>query len=282
MLAMPPPMPLKLVEWRADSDPQTRNGKQSCRWVPHLTAAGCARLLDEWAGPTAWRVKYAPWEFAGALGLMCQIDVYDSDIGEWVTKVDAGDPMKSPHQIKGSISDAFKRCAGRAWGCGRNVYEIPTLYAPCGSYQAKSGKLVATLVGETKPALVEQLRRLGYDDAGDIFVAEADDWDEPAPTHPRQEAPQAPPKPKPAPEQAEVPAASPDAHSDAVAVSPDAIGKSLQQMMGEIQSSAKVVMTDLRSAGLWPVSTVAPNTPDWATAATIIQRHIVAEKAAAR
>lgn len=123
-----PDAPLDLVEWRVDSKPFERDGSHRCRYVPYLDAARVATLLDQWVGPDRWRDIYEPAEVAGQTVLWCHLEIRFGEV--WVRKSDLGTPSNMEAQ-KGLVSDAFKRAAILKWGVGRNVYMLPTLWAPC-------------------------------------------------------------------------------------------------------------------------------------------------------
>lgn len=151
-----PDVALSDVEWRVDSDPYDRDGKKICRYVPHIDARVAARLLDEWVGPENWEDRYEPCTLVGKEALWCELSVKIGD-APWVTKRDVGVPSNFEAQ-KGLVSDAFKRAASVKWGVGRNVYSLPTLWAPCdvgGNGKARANK-------DTKPELMRQLKARGF------------------------------------------------------------------------------------------------------------------------
>lgn len=170
-----PPVPLEQVEWRVDSEPYERGGRTACRWVPYLNAPIVARLLDEWVGPDGWSDRYEVGSLGGKEVLWCYLTVGD------VTKTDVGMPSNTEAQ-KGQVSDAFKRAACLKWGVGRNVYDLPTLWAVCGSRESRNGKRIATEIPETLPDILDQLRKRGFAAEGGR-VAEAPD---PAPEPPER------------------------------------------------------------------------------------------------
>lgn len=152
-------VPLEQVEWRVDSEPYERNGRTSCRWVPYLNAPIVARLLDEWVGPDGWSDSYDSGTLAGKEVLWCHLDIGG------VVKSDVGVPSNTEAQ-KGMVSDAFKRAACLKWGVGRNVYDLPTLWAVCGSRNGKNDKKIATETPETLPDILRQLKTRGFDAEG--------------------------------------------------------------------------------------------------------------------
>jgi len=260
--SMPPDCPLDEVEWRADSEPYQRGGGLQARWVPHLTYAICAELMDQWVGPNNWRIDgYKPSSWADG-GLVCQVSVRFAGDDEWVPRQGAGDVPGGQHSVKGAETDAFKRCVGRSWGCGRNVYKLPTLYAPCGSYQARSGKSVATMIDTTVPALVKQLKQLGFDPGEHVKVAadghSQDDTTVEAPTTTAGAEAATPPVP-----------ASPS----------EPTSENLMEMLGTLHAQ-KDVIAQLRSDGLWPLGHLVG--PAHEQAKLVLQAAHAAEKLAAQ
>lgn len=157
--AMPPPVPLRDIEWRIDSKPrQSKDGGQVARYVPYIGAARVAQLLDEWAGPGRWWDLYEPGELNGHPVLWCAITV----MFPWGTVVrrDVGVPPQGNDpdlSDKGLVSDAFKRCGTLKWGCGRNVYLIPPLTAECAVWENR-----AYPADGVEEVLVRKLLALGW------------------------------------------------------------------------------------------------------------------------
>lgn len=172
-----PDVPLDDVIWRVDSEPYDRDGRTVCRFVPYIDSRIAARLLDEWVGPERWRDEYEPTTLNGKEALFCHLSVRADD-GEWLTKVDVGVAPNNEAQ-KGIVSDAFKRVASIKWGAGRNVYDLPTLWAPCDTY-GSAGKRKARANNETKPSLMRQLERRGI--TADVKTEDDDEHDEPVET----------------------------------------------------------------------------------------------------
>lgn len=127
-LAPAPAISLDRVEWRVDGKPTGEGGNTRCRFVPYLDARDIAALLDDWVGPGNWSDAYEPGEIAGKPAMWCHLSIRVGD--DWVTKTDVGVPSNFEGQ-KGAVSDSFKRAGCLKWGVGRNVYELPTLWAPC-------------------------------------------------------------------------------------------------------------------------------------------------------
>lgn len=151
-----PNVDLREVEWRVDGKP-TQDSR--CRFVPYVDASTTAALLDEWVGPGNWRDKYESGTVAGKEVMWCHLSIRTDD--GWVTKTDLGIPTNFEGQ-KGAVSDAFKRAACLKWGIARNVYSLPTLWAPC----RVDNKGNAWPSDQTIPSILGQLERAGYEANG--------------------------------------------------------------------------------------------------------------------
>lgn len=169
-LAPAPNIGLDKVEWRVDGKP-TKDDDPRCRFVPYLDARDIAALLDQWVGPANWRDEYEPADLFGGDALWCKLSIRVGD--DWVSKRDVGVPSNFERQ-KGAVSDAFKRAGCLKWGVGRNVYDLPTLWAPC----RVDSKGNAWPTKKSMPSIRAQLKDLGYDDAeGRVVVPEETDTD---------------------------------------------------------------------------------------------------------
>lgn len=160
-LGTAPDAPLAAVEWRVDGKPQGAKA----RFVPYLNAPTVARLLDQWVGAGNWKDDYEP---AVGKGLWAVVSVRVGD--EWVSKKDIGVPSNFEGE-KGQVSDAFKRAACLKWGVGRNVYDLPTLWAPCRVDQKGN----AWPTDDTLPHITKQLKALGIEADGGTVAAYHDD-----------------------------------------------------------------------------------------------------------
>lgn len=158
-LGRAPDVPLDQVEWRVDGPP-TEGQNPRARFVPYIGAATVAALLDEWVGPAGWADTYEVGTVGGKEAMWCRVSVR-TPAGDWITKTDIGAPTNFEGQ-KGAVSDSFKRAACLKWGVGRNVYQLPTLWAPCRAARNRKGEPVAYPIDATLPALLADLRRLGY------------------------------------------------------------------------------------------------------------------------
>lgn len=160
------------VKWRVDSEPSEDGNAHKARFVPWLPQERLADMLDEWVGPENWTDTYEP----DGRFIWCNITVM-LPTGHQVTKTDVGDMGES---LKNATTDAFKRCATRKWGVGREVRHVPTLWAPCRTYvRRKDNVLVGVANNETRPTLDRKLADLGF--AGwNSEVEEGPDHDDPA------------------------------------------------------------------------------------------------------
>lgn len=162
-LAPAPDAPMSMVEWR----PQGRASNGRCQWVAYLDAAAVTSLLDQWVGPANWRDSYAPTDKGN---MWCTVEVRDPATGEWVAKTDVGTPSNM-EAVKGLVSDAFKRAATLKWGAGRNVYELPVVWAVCAS-DSKGNPRPAP---NTHQQILEECRRRGFELDGSKVADQADD-----------------------------------------------------------------------------------------------------------
>ena len=142
------------VKWRVDSEPRQDGNEWKARYVAWLPMETLADMLDEWVGPERWWATYEP----DGSSMWCQITVV-AETGQAVTKADVGDIVGG--DLKAATSDSFKRCATRMWGIGREVRQVPTLWAPCRTYVAK-GKTVGAPNNQTRPTLDRKLRDMGF------------------------------------------------------------------------------------------------------------------------
>lgn len=158
------------VVWRVDSKPYQRDSsptKWSTRFVPYITAPIVAGLLDGWVSPENWWDTYEDGPAPGTLWCNLSINTGDPEFEQTViTKRDLGVAPSGNNELamKGMVSDAFKRAAIMKWGVGRNVYELPSLWAPC-----KESKEKAYWHDEhTSPELKRQLDELGFTFSGPV------------------------------------------------------------------------------------------------------------------
>ncbi len=125
------PFPEAQISWRAQS--VTKDGDKAMA-LAYIDARDVMGRLDEVIGAGNWSDEYIE-TVKGRI--LCTLSI--RVCGEWVSKSDgAGD--SDVEAEKGAISDAFKRTAVK-WGIGRYLYDMPTPWVPCTSYE-KNGKKV--------------------------------------------------------------------------------------------------------------------------------------------
>lgn len=170
----PRPITFDDLEFRVGSNdtyPDNRGG-QRCLWVPYLQGDAVYEMFDEWVGdPLNWKTHFEEVTMNGGLAVKCYISIWSPDHEAWVTKEDVGGYSRgdgggddASNSIKGGVSDAFKRCASRQWGVGRQVYKLRPVYASCGVNNR--GKPIGN--AETKGDIFRRLKALdlGFDLAG--------------------------------------------------------------------------------------------------------------------
>jgi len=121
--------PRESVHWRAQS--VTKEGDKAMA-LAYIDARDVMDRLDLIVGTQNWQDSY---QETAKGRLICTLSINVE--GEWISKSDgAGDT--DVEGSKGAISDAFKRAAVK-WGVGRYLYDMPTPWVPCESYE-KNGK----------------------------------------------------------------------------------------------------------------------------------------------
>lgn len=107
-LALKRPYPVSELQWR--------KGFKGGKDLVYIDARQVANRLDKIVGMFNWQDSYTE---TGSGMKICTISILYK--GNWISKSDgAGDTGIEGE--KGSISDAFKRCAARGWGIGRYLY----------------------------------------------------------------------------------------------------------------------------------------------------------------
>lgn len=120
--------PREAISWRAQT--LTKTGDKALA-LAYIDARDVMNRLDDVMGPENWKDRY---EFSGGTAI-CYLAIRHNE--EWIEKAD-GAGSTDVEAEKGQISDALKRSAVR-WGVGRYLYDLPTVWAPCESYE-KNGK----------------------------------------------------------------------------------------------------------------------------------------------
>lgn len=177
-----PSIPLDKIRWRPEGKPRTRDGRAKSQFIPYLRAPDLAALLDEWVGPENWTDEYTPGTVDGKPVMWATLKIRVN--GEWISKTDLGVPSNF-EGAKGNVSDAFKRVGSLKWGVGRNVYNLPEVWAPCRvvarTVKDRNGndRKVENvyLTPDTIPSLQQQLRDQGFD-PNEFGGVDGDDSDE--------------------------------------------------------------------------------------------------------
>lgn len=116
---------LKLNSPLSVEDIELRIGQTSAKGFSLLlykTARTDVKRLDDVHG-TKWKNRF----FYDARNILCcEISIYDTEIKEWVSRVDVGTESQTEAE-KGSYSDAFKR-AGFKWNIGTELYATPFIW----------------------------------------------------------------------------------------------------------------------------------------------------------
>lgn len=121
--------PKEDIHWRSQS--LTKDGDKALA-LAYVDARDVMDRLDDVCGAENWQDRY---EVHGGKTI-CYLSIKIGE--EWITKADgAGDTQVEAE--KGSLSDAFKRAAVK-WGIGRYLYDLPTPWVPCDTYEAGGKK----------------------------------------------------------------------------------------------------------------------------------------------
>ena len=124
VLELSKPLQIDDIEFRIGSVQKTYNKEQPKGFslLAYKTARTDVKRLNEAVGLN-WKNRY----FYDDKGILCcEISIYNSEIGEWVSRVDVGTESNTEKE-KGSYSDAFKR-AGFKWGIGTELYNMPFIW----------------------------------------------------------------------------------------------------------------------------------------------------------
>ena len=110
------------------------------------------KILDELYTPMGWKRTH---KLIGDR-LYCSVEVYNSAVGEWISKEDVGTESNTEAE-KGQASDSFKRACVN-WGIGRELYSAPRIYVTLNQgeyYYDRNNKL--------KVSATFFVSRIGYD-----------------------------------------------------------------------------------------------------------------------
>lgn len=155
------------IHWRAQSMNQAGDSAMA---LAYIDARDVMARLDETVGPANWQDCY---EETPKGRIICTLRLRID--GEWIAKSD-GAGSTDVEGDKGALSDALKRCAVK-WGIGRYLYDMPTPWVDCESYERNGKKHWK----KWSPAGLRQLEQIGGkaipprtsdDDAGLTIIRE--------------------------------------------------------------------------------------------------------------
>ena len=106
--------PEENIKWRITA---TTQDKTKGLAVPYIDTRAIQNRLDDILGIDGWKVSYRPIDG----GFICSLSLKLNN--EWITKED-GSNLTEYEQIKGGISQAFKRVASSGFSIGRYLYNI--------------------------------------------------------------------------------------------------------------------------------------------------------------
>lgn len=121
--------PREAISWRAQS--VTKTGDKAMA-LAYIDSRDVRRRLNDVLGHANWTNKFID---CGDGKLACELSARVD--GEWITKSD-GAGSTDVEAEKGAFSSALKRAAV-AFGVGEYLYDMPTIWVPCESYE-KGGK----------------------------------------------------------------------------------------------------------------------------------------------
>lgn len=121
--------PREAISWRAQS--VTKAGDKAMA-LAYIDSRDVRRRLNDVLGHANWTNKFID---CGDGKLACELSARVD--GEWITKSD-GAGSTDVEAEKGAFSSALKRAAV-AFGVGEYLYDMPTIWVPCESYE-KGGK----------------------------------------------------------------------------------------------------------------------------------------------
>lgn len=127
-----------------------------CSLLLYKDARVDMKILDETFGANNWQRTH---EVING-NLFCNIDIWDTEKGEWVRKQDVGVESYTEKE-KGQASDAFKR-AGFNVGIGRELYTAPFIWITLSENEiVKQGERLSV---KTR----FEVKSIGYDEDGNI------------------------------------------------------------------------------------------------------------------
>ena len=164
------------IEWRVLRATKDKTKGQVAAFVD---SRAIQKRLDDVLGRENWqnRLCTVPGKDNSATTHICEISIFYTDRGEWITKSD-GAGCTDIEPIKGGLSNAFKRAASM-WGIGRYLYNLTGIWIPI-----KDGKYIPD---EQLPVLAKQYNRFVNQ-----YLAAVKPSGETKPSVPTQNAPTAP------------------------------------------------------------------------------------------
>ena len=261
MLERPREITFADLEFKVDGDPFERRGQSWAPMIAYVKGHSVAEILDEWAGPLNWKDHYETVVLDGKEVVRCYLAVrveHQDGSVEWVTKEDIGGYTGGfgdvSNNLKGGISDAFKRVATRKWGAGRRVYDLARITAPVDTYTS-SGKTRAKITTAT----LDYIRQAFQDKypwlEGEPVEEEIGDAGPPSQPQTATETPAQPakaPSPQPA---AETPSEAPSSEGDgrkAIAARLRQIPANQRGALGEYLAE-RTVKCGREIVPLWPL-----------------------------
>ena len=106
--------PKENIKWRISA---TTQDKTKGLAVPYIDTRAIQNRLDDTLGIDGWKVSYRPIDG----GFICSLSLKLNN--EWITKED-GSNLTEYEQIKGGISQAFKRVASSGFSIGIYLYNV--------------------------------------------------------------------------------------------------------------------------------------------------------------
>lgn len=130
--------PKSAVSWRAQS--LAKSGDKAMA-LAYLDSRDVRRRLNEVLGPGNWQNRFYD---CGDGKLACEISVRVD--GEWISKSDGAGETQVEAE-KGAFSGALKRAAV-AFGIGEYLYDMPTPWVPCETYESNGKKHWSKWIGD--------------------------------------------------------------------------------------------------------------------------------------
>lgn len=112
------------IEVRVGNVIKDKNGNpKAFQLLLYKTSRTDMAILDETFGTFGWRNHF----YQVKNTMVCSIEVYDKESGQWINKDNGGDDDFTVEQVKAELSDSLKR-AGSTLGIGRKLYTASKIY----------------------------------------------------------------------------------------------------------------------------------------------------------